>query len=83
MKVIILAAGVGARLGDIAKDTPKPMVPVGGIPVLHQTINWLRESGYTDLYINLHHCAEKITSYFGSGESYGVTIQYSSEPELL
>lgn len=83
MKAIILAAGKGERLRGLVDTMPKPMVRIGGKPILQHNIEWLRNHGITDLYINLHHLPEKIADYFGNGEKLGVTITYSYEEKLL
>lgn len=62
---------------------PKPMVSVNGRPILEQNICWLRDAGVRDLYINVHHLPEVITSHFGDGTEWGVRITYSHEPQLL
>lgn len=79
----MLAAGLGARLGDGAGDIPKPMMPVGGKPLMEHAIAHLRAHAITELYINLHYRPSMIRDYFGDGRRWGVRIRYSHEPELL
>ena len=83
MKAIILAAGLGTRLGDITKNIPKPMIKLSGKPILEHNIEWLRNYGIKDLYINLHHLPEAIKNYFSDGSKWSVKIKYSFEPEIL
>lgn len=83
MKALILAAGKGTRLGDLTQHRPKPMLPVGDKPVLEHLITWLRTYGITQLAINVHHAPHAITDYFGTGQKWGVTIQYSHEDRLM
>lgn len=83
MKALILAAGKGSRLGPLTATCPKPMLPVGGQPLLVHVIRWLRQYGITEVAINLHHLPEKITEQLGDGAELGVAITYSYEPELL
>ena len=83
MKAIILAAGKGERLYEITRNTPKPMVRIGGKPVLEQNIEWLLSYGIKDIYINLHHLSDDIRNYFRDGSDWGIKITYSYEPELL
>lgn len=83
MKGMIMAAGVGSRLHPLTEQMPKPMVQVGGIPLMENIINLLREHGVRQLVANLHHYPDKITSYFGDGADFGVNLQYSYEPNLL
>lgn len=76
---MILCAGFGTRLGDLTKDTPKPMLELGGRPVLEHTILHLKKFGIENIVINLHYLADKITSYFNDGSKFGVNITYSYE----
>lgn len=76
---MILCAGFGTRLGELTKDTPKPMLEIGGKPMLEHTINCLKSAGINKIVINLHYLADKITSYFGDGSKFGVEINYIYE----
>jgi len=83
MKALLLAAGEGTRLRPLTLDRPKPMVPVGGRPVLEHLLVLLREHGVTRVAINLHYRPERIIQHFGDGSRFGVRIEYSWEPRLL
>jgi len=83
MKAIILAAGRGERLGDITKETPKPMILFKEKPVLQYNIELCQKYGVTDLYINLYHLGNRIRDYFEDGKRFGVRITYSVENELM
>jgi mannose-1-phosphate guanylyltransferase len=83
MKALILAAGKGTRLKHLTENCPKPMLPIGGIPLLEHHLRWLHRQGITELAINLHHAPELITSYFRNGRHLGVSITYSYEETLL
>lgn len=83
MKALILAAGKGTRLGTLTANYPKPMLPVGDRPLLGHLIEWLRDSGITEIAINLHHAPEAIADYVGDGASFGVRVTYSYEETLL
>jgi NDP-sugar pyrophosphorylase family protein len=83
IKAIVLAAGKGERLKSLVNVVPKPMLKVNGKPVLEYNINWLRDYGIKDIYINLHYLPDVIRNYFGHGERFGVSITYSYENELL
>jgi len=83
MKAFILAAGEGTRLRPLTLTRPKPMVPLGGKPLLEHTIAWLRGHGIAEIAINLHYRPEVITSHFGDGSAFGVRLTYSLERELL
>lgn len=83
MKALILAAGKGTRLQDLTRNCPKPMLPVQEKPLLEWVVLWLRQHGVTEIAMNLHHCPEVITDYFGDGSRLHVAITYSYEPVLL
>ncbi len=83
MKALILAAGKGTRLKHLTVDKPKPMLEIGGEPLLAHHVRRLQAVGVTEIAINLHHAADVITDYFGDGSRYGVHIEYSYEPQLL
>lgn len=63
MKAMILAAGVGSRLGEITKDKPKCLVEVKGEPLIKHVIDRLIGAGVTSFVINAHHFAEKVKAY--------------------
>lgn len=83
MKAVILAAGKGSRLKDIALDIPKPMILFNGKPILEHNILLCKQYGINEIYINTHHLSEKIVDYFKSGNRFGISIKYSYEEELL
>lgn len=83
MKAMILAAGRGERLRPLTLTTPKPILPVGGVPIIHRTITLLKKYGFNDIVINLHHLGEQIERSLGDGSTFGVNIKYSWEKELL
>jgi N-acetyl-alpha-D-muramate 1-phosphate uridylyltransferase len=77
---MILAAGRGERMRPLTDRTPKPLLTVGGIPLIEHVIGRLRAAGYRELVINLAHLGEQIEARLGSGEGLGVAIRYSQEP---
>jgi NDP-sugar pyrophosphorylase family protein len=83
MRALILAAGEGQRLRPLTLCMPKPMVPVGGRPVLEHLIALLHLHGIHEIAINLHYRPEAIVNYFGDGKKFGVEITYSHEKQLL
>jgi D,D-heptose 1,7-bisphosphate phosphatase len=83
MKVIIIAGGKGTRLKDIAKDIPKPMVPINGKPILEYQIELAKRYGLTDILILTGHLGEQIRDYFGTGARWGVMINYFQETTPL
>ncbi len=83
MKALLLSSGIGTRLGNKTKNTPKVMIKINGKPCLQYHIENLKKQGITEFLINTHYFPEKIKEYFGNGERFGVNIQYSFEKELL
>jgi len=83
MKVVLLAAGKGTRLRPLTDEMPKVMIPIGGKPILEHHVEHLAGAGIREIFINLHHLPERITSYFGDGRKWGVRIRYSFEPEIM
>ena len=83
MKALILAAGMGERLRPLTDVTPKPMLELGGHPLIHYPIAMLRRAGITDVAINLHHLASVIQRGLGDGSQLGLHITYAPEPVLL
>ncbi|NJN48038.1 MAG: nucleotidyltransferase family protein [Candidatus Competibacteraceae bacterium] len=81
MRAMILAAGRGQRMRPLTDTTPKPLLSVGGKPLVVYHIEGLRRAGLQDLVINLGHLGEQIPALLGNGHSMGVNIQYSQEPQ--
>jgi len=79
MKAIVLSAGEGTRLRPLTLDRPKPMLPVGDMPVLEHTIRLLRRHAITEIAINLHYKPEVIVNYFEDARRFGVRLTYSFE----
>jgi MurNAc alpha-1-phosphate uridylyltransferase len=78
-KAMILAAGRGERLRPITDSIPKPLVEVGGVPLIVHHINKLSNSGIKDIVINTAWLGEKLVEVLGDGSSYGVSIAWSHE----
>ncbi|MEM2959383.1 MAG: sugar phosphate nucleotidyltransferase [Candidatus Jordarchaeaceae archaeon] len=79
MQAVILAGGKGTRLRPLTVNTPKPLVPVGGIPIMEYTIRLLKKYGVKDIVISLGYLSEKFEEYFGDGSRLGVNLTYSYE----
>lgn len=77
MKCVLLAAGYGSRLGELTKKNPKPLVEVGGKPVIEQIINRLYRNGITEIIVNLHYLSGIMTKELGD------KVLYYYEPRLL
>jgi NDP-sugar pyrophosphorylase family protein len=82
MRALVLAAGEGTRLRPFTLERPKPMVPIGGTPLLEHLVRLLRRHGVAQIAINVHYKPEVIVDHFGDGSRFGVSIVYSWEPRL-
>lgn len=82
-QALILAAGEGTRLRPLTLDRPKPMLAVGGVPVLERQILLLRRHGICDIAINVCYHGEVIQRHVGDGARWGVQVAYLVEPALL
>ena len=83
MQAMILAAGRGERMRPLSDITPKPLLEVGGKPLIVWHIERLARAGFTALTINHAHLGEKIVAALGDGSRFGVSIRYSAEIEAL
>jgi NDP-mannose synthase len=79
MEAVILAGGKGTRLRPYTTVLPKPLMPVGGRPILGIMIEQLKQAGVEKITIAVNHMAEIIIAVLGSGERYGLQIAYSIE----
>ena len=80
---MILAAGRGERLRPLTDHTPKPLIPIAGVPLIVHQLRALERAGVRDVVVNLHHLGESIATILGSGAEFGVHITYSREQTLL
>ncbi len=80
---VVLCAGDGDELWPPAYGIPKPLLRVGGKPVLGWNLEVLAGAGVEEVLINLHHKPEKIISYVGDGGPFGVSVRYYFEEEPL
>jgi MurNAc alpha-1-phosphate uridylyltransferase len=83
MKAMILAAGRGERMRPLTDHTPKPLLKVGGKPLIAWHLKRLAAAGFQDIVINHAHLGEQIESALGDGSQWGVRIQYSPEKIAL
>lgn len=83
MKAMILAAGRGERMRPLTDHTPKPLLKVGGKPLIVWHIERLASAGFKELVINHAHLGRQIEEALGGGHQWGVRIQYSSEETAL
>jgi NDP-sugar pyrophosphorylase family protein len=83
LKVAILCGGLGTRLGDLTRDLPKPMIPIGGRPYLERVLESFAERGLREFVLLTGHRAEVIEEHFRDGARFGWHIEYSRESEPL
>lgn len=83
LQAVIMAGGLGSRLRPLTDDLPKPMLPVGGKPLMELVIEQLRQAGIGRVNVATHYKPEKISDYFGDGSSFGVEIKYVNEDKPL
>jgi NDP-sugar pyrophosphorylase family protein len=83
MKAVVLAGGKGTRLVPYTASFPKPLMPLGDVPILEVVIRQLSHFGIVDLTLAVGHLAELLMAYFGNGSKYGVNIVYSKEDQPL
>ena len=83
MRAIILAGGKGIRLAPLTDIIPKPLVPLGGMPIMEVVIRQLRAHGFQRITLAVGYLSELIKAYFQDGSKWGVEIDYSYEPQPL
>ena len=77
MKAVILAGGLGSRLRPYTNSLPKPMLPLGGRPILEHLIDWVKKNGVTEIVLCVSYKRKKIENYFKDGKKFGVKIEYA------
>jgi MurNAc alpha-1-phosphate uridylyltransferase len=83
MKAMILAAGRGERMRPLTDHTPKPLLTVGGKPLIVWHLQRLADAGFKDIVINYAHLGQQIEAALGDGSQWGLQIQYSPEKTAL
>lgn len=81
--VILMAGGLGTRLRPMTESCPKPLLKIGGTPVLETILEGFISHGFDHFYISVNYKAEMIEAYFGDGSKWGVTIEYLRETKRL
>jgi NDP-sugar pyrophosphorylase family protein len=82
-RAVLLAGGKGTRLKPYTLSLPKPLVPVGGIPIIEIIIRQLAHHGFNHVTITVNHLADMIKEYCGDGSKWGIKIDYSLELKPL
>lgn len=79
--VVIVAGGEGKRLRPLTDDRPKPMLEVGGKPLLEHVLERVRDAGFSKAFLLVGYRAEAIEAHFGDGSAVGLDVEYVHEPE--
>jgi len=82
-QVVIMAGGLGSRLGDLTKNTPKPMLEIKGKPILEYIIESFKNQGFNKFILCVNYRKEAIQQYFGDGSKLNVYIDYIVEEKRL
>lgn len=83
MKAVILAGGKGTRLAPYTTILPKPLMPIGDMPILEVLIRQLKRAGVDDVILTVGHLSELLQAFFKDGKRFGVNIRYSKEDKPL
>jgi MurNAc alpha-1-phosphate uridylyltransferase len=83
MRVMLLAAGRGERMGPLTEHRPKPMLEVAGRPLIAHHLAKLHTMGFREVVINTSYLGDQIHAFCGDGSAFGLDIVYSPEPERL
>jgi len=79
MKAVVLAGGKGSRLAPYTKILPKPLMPIGDMPILEVILLQLKAAGITDVVLTVGHLSELLHAFFQDGRQLGLNISYSYE----
>ena len=83
MKAVVLAGGKGARLAPYTKILPKPLMPIGDMPILEILLRQMKACGIEQVTLTVGHLAELLRTFFQDGERFGLKIDYSYEAQPL
>lgn len=83
MKAVVLAGGKGTRLAPYTKILPKPMMPIGDMPILEILLRQMKRAGVDEVILTVGHLAKLMRAFFQDGEEYGLPIRYSYEEQPL
>ncbi len=83
MQVLVMAGGRGTRLGPYTATFPKPLVPIGDMPILELLLRQFKAAGVTEVILAVNHLHHLIRAFFGEGERLGLRISYSLEDTPL
>jgi len=83
MKAMVLAAGLGSRLGPLTQALPKCLVDIGGITILEHVVRNLKRAGVDSLVINLYHLGDIVRDFVEKHDGFGLPVEFSREDVLL
>ncbi|MBN2044009.1 MAG: NTP transferase domain-containing protein [Anaerolineales bacterium] len=83
MKAVILAGGKGTRLAPYTYILPKPLMPIGDMPILEILILQMKRAGINEIILTVGHLSHLLRAYFENGQKFGVEIRYSLEDQPL
>ena len=83
MKAVVLAGGKGARLAPYTKILPKPLMPIGDMPILEILLRQMKGAGISDVVLTVGHLAELLRAFFQDGSRWGMHLMYSYEDQPL
>jgi NDP-mannose synthase len=83
LKAVVLAGGRGTRLAPYTSILPKPLMPIGDMPILEVMLMQMKRSGVDEVILTVGHLASLLRAYFGYGEQWNMNIHYSYEQEPL
>lgn len=83
VKAVVMAGGFGTRMRPFTDTVPKPMLAMGDKPLLERTIEKLRDAGITEVDVTTHYLRDRIVEHFGSGQDFGVRLNYVQEDKPL
>jgi len=81
--VVIMAGGLGSRLKELTRETPKPMLNVGSRPILETIVRSFSEQGFRRFYLAVNYKAEQIEAHFGDGSRFGIEVHYLREQQRM
>lgn len=79
MKAVVLAGGKGTRLAPYTRILPKPLMPIGDMPILEVLLRQMKQAGVEDVILTVGHLAQLLRTFFMDGEQWGLRISYSYE----
>ncbi len=83
MKAVVLAGGKGARLAPYTRILPKPLMPIGDMPILEVMLRQMKQAGVGEVVLTVGHLANLLRTFFLDGEQWGLCISYSYEEQPL